>query len=81
MANVDQKSKNGRVASPRLILTCVWHDRLGELQNAAELPPPLKADIEQFFLSTAFFTGKHPRIKGWTGRKDAQALIPKCTRA
>jgi hypothetical protein len=29
----------------------IWHDRMGELEKAADLPAPVKAEIEQFFLS------------------------------
>jgi len=35
----------------------------------------LKLEIEQFFLSTTFFTGKNVRIRGWRGAKKATALI------
>jgi hypothetical protein len=37
--------------NPRLILMPIWHDRMGELEKAADLPAPVKAETEQFFLS------------------------------
>jgi inorganic pyrophosphatase len=73
---IDQRGKNGgREANPRLILMPVWHDRLGEMEKAAELPQRLKQEIEQFFLSATFFTGKDARLKGWRGPKAAEKLI------
>ena len=52
-----------------------WHDRLGELEKASGLPDRLKQEIEQFFVSATFFTGKDPRIEGWRGPKAAKKLI------
>jgi inorganic pyrophosphatase len=73
--NLTQNSGKGREANPRFILLPVWHDRFGELTRAAELPGRLKAEIEQFFLSTDFFTGKDPVIDGWKGPNAAEKEI------
>jgi hypothetical protein len=35
----------------------------------------LKEEIEQFFVSATFFTGKDPRIEGWRGPNAALKLI------
>ena len=37
--------------------------------------PPTPLEIEQFFLSATFFTGKDARLKGWRGPKAAEKLI------
>jgi len=75
MIDLKQKSENGWEANPRFILMPLWHDRLGELEKAAALPRRLKKEIEQFFLSTDFFTQKHPKIEAWKGSNAAEKQI------
>jgi hypothetical protein len=53
-----QDGAKGPIENPRLILLPIWHDRMGELETATDLPARLKAEIEQFFLSATFFTEK-----------------------
>jgi inorganic pyrophosphatase len=78
VVDVEQNSKKGgREFNPRLILMPTWHDRLGEFERAKQLPDRLKAEIEQFFLSATFFTGKKARITGWRGPKAADKIIRK----
>jgi hypothetical protein len=45
----------------------IGHDRMGELEKAADLPARVKAEIEieQFFLSATLFTDKQAKITGW----------------
>jgi inorganic pyrophosphatase len=76
IVDVEQKDKNReRQQNPRLILMPTWHDRLGEFEKASELPNRLKQEIEQFFLSATFFTGKTVKITGWRGPKAATKLV------
>lgn len=75
VVDVTQKGKHGREDNPRLIVMPTWHDRLGDLEKASGLPDPLKGEIEQFFVSATFFTGKDVRIEGWRGHKAALKLI------
>ena len=75
MIDLKQKSENGWEANPRFILMPLWHDRLGEFEKAAALPRRLKKEIEQFFLSTDFFTQKHPKIEAWKGSNAAEKQI------
>jgi inorganic pyrophosphatase len=77
VVDVSQKAKNGREENPRLILMPTWHDRMGELVKASGLPDRLKREIEQFFVSATFFTGKDARIQGWRGPNAAMKLIGK----
>lgn len=49
-----------RERNDRVIVMPSWHDRLGEFELASELPARLRKEIEQFFLSTTFFTEKRP---------------------
>jgi inorganic pyrophosphatase len=76
MVDVDQKGEKGREKNPRLILMPTWYDRLKEFEKAAGgLPQRLREEIEQFFLSATFFTGKDVKLKGWHGAKAAHELI------
>jgi inorganic pyrophosphatase len=69
-----QEGKNGPVGNPRVILMPVWHNRMGELENASDLPSRLKEEIEQFFVSATLFTDKKPKVTGWRGPKAADKL-------
>jgi inorganic pyrophosphatase len=75
--HLTQNAGKGREANPRFILLPVWHGRFGEFAKAAELPDRLKKEIEQFFLSVDFFTGKDAAIDGWKGPNAAEKAIRK----
>ncbi len=75
VVDLEQKGDDGPESNPRLILMPTWHDRLGEFEKAAALPERLKQELERFFVTATFFTGKHPRITGWRGPKAADKLI------
>jgi inorganic pyrophosphatase len=72
---VQEEKTQSPVQNPRLILMPVWHDRMGELERAADLPSRIKEEIEQFFTSATFFTGKKAKVMGWHGPKAADKLI------
>jgi inorganic pyrophosphatase len=82
VVDVEQNGKHGkREANPRLILMPTWHDRLGELEKAKDLPDRLKAEIEQFFLNTTFFTSKAAKVTGWRGPKAAMKILRDAAKA
>ena len=81
VVDVTQKGEKGREDNPRLILMPTWHDRLGEFEKASGLPGRLKQEIEQFFVSATFFTGKNVRVEGWRGPKAATKLIKSARRS
>jgi inorganic pyrophosphatase len=78
--DVTQQGKHEREDNPRLVVIPAWHDRLGEFEKASGLPQRMKEEIEQFFLSATFFTGKDARIEGWRGPKAAAKLIERTRR-
>ena len=80
VVDVTQKGKHGREDNPRLVVIPTWHDRLREFEKASGLPQRLKEEIEQFFLSATFFTGKDARIEGWRGPRAASKLIERTRR-
>jgi inorganic pyrophosphatase len=75
---MDQDDTEGkRERNDRIIVMPSWHDRLGEFERSSDLPERLRKEIEQFFLSTTFFTAKNPKILGWKGRKRTSEIIKK----
>jgi len=70
-----QKGAKGPIENPRVILMPIWHDRMGELEKATDLPARVKAEIEQFFLSATLFTDKQAKVTGWRGPNAAHKLI------
>jgi putative SOS response-associated peptidase YedK len=43
--------------------------------SLSNLPTYLRKEIEQFFLSTTFFTAKNSKILGWKGPKRNQSAL------
>jgi inorganic pyrophosphatase len=70
-----EANRGGRERNDRIIAIPSWHDRMGELARATELPERLRLEIEQFFLSTTFFTAKNPVILGWKNSRAAKLLV------
>ena len=77
----DDEEEGKRERNDRVIVMPSWHDRLGEFERASELPARLRKEIEQFFLSTTFFTAKNSKLLGWKGPKRASAIIKKTANA
>jgi inorganic pyrophosphatase len=75
MVELVQEGAKGPIENPRLILMPIWHDRMGELEKAADRPALVKAEIEQFFLSATLFTDKRAKVTGWRGPKAAHKLV------
>ena len=59
----------------RIIAVPVWHDPIGNLDNATHLSPQLRAEIEEFFINAARPAGKNPKLLGWQGSKAARKFI------
>jgi inorganic pyrophosphatase len=82
VVEMDQDDQDGkRQKNDRIIVMPLWHDRLEEFERASELPKRLREEIEQFFLSTTFFTAKNPKVIAWKGRKRASEIIRKTNNA
>jgi inorganic pyrophosphatase len=82
VVQVSQRSKNGkRQRNDRIIAVPVWHDPLAEFERATDLPARLRKEIEQFFLNATIFTGRKPKIIGWTPPQNAHALVKKGQKA
>ena len=82
VVEMDQEEQDGkRDRNDRVIVTPAWRNRVGEFENASDLPERLREEIEQFFLSTAFFTAKKPKILGWKGPKRASSIIKQSNKA
>ena len=82
VVEMDQEEKDDqRERNDRVIVMPAWHDRVGEFEHPSDLPDRLREEIEQFFLSTTFFTAKNPAILGWKGPKKASSIIKKSNKS
>ena len=76
MVEVREDANNGkRRSNNRVIAIPLWDDRLGDLERAKDLPKRIRDELEEFFLSTTFFTAKHATIVGWKGKSATEAFI------
>ena len=73
---VSQKGTTGkRERNDRLVVIPSAAERLRDLIDPRSLPARMRGEIEQFFLSSTFFTQKDARIQGWRGAGHAQKLV------
>jgi inorganic pyrophosphatase len=73
---VSQKGTTGkRERNDRLVVIPSAAERLKGLIGPRSLPGRMREEIEQFFLSSTFFTQKDARIQGWRGAGHAQKLV------
>jgi inorganic pyrophosphatase len=81
VVEVDQAGKRGkRQRNDRLIAVPSRRKRARELQHV--LPSAAeRRELEQFFVNAVFLEGKDVKILGWSGRKQAEALLEKSIRA
>jgi inorganic pyrophosphatase len=80
VVRLEQDSKaNGRVRNDRILAVPVKHSRGAGLASPDDLPPRVKEEIAQFFLSTIFFEPKNPRLLGWGGPEEAARLVDEST--
>ena len=76
MVELTQRGKSGRrERNNRVIALPTFNDRLGDVPDHRSLPPAMRQEIEQFFATATFFTGKDVRLEGWGSRKAAEALV------
>jgi inorganic pyrophosphatase len=76
MVEVREDGEDGqRQSNNRIIAIPRWNDRLGDLERAKDLPKRIREELEEFFLSTTFFTAKNAKIHGWKGRVATESFI------
>ncbi len=77
MIMINQKEgTHGKFFSNHLIIAMpVWHDRLGELKTANDLPVRIREELKTFFQTTTFFTEKKLIFKGWGSPRAATQLV------
>ncbi|HET6440262.1 MAG TPA: inorganic diphosphatase [Anaeromyxobacter sp.] len=82
VVRLEQDSKsNGRVRNDRVLAVPVKHSRGDAIRSPDDLPPRVKDEIAQFFLSAIFFEPKNPRLLGWGGPDEALRLVDESTAA
>jgi len=73
---VSQKGRTRRrERNDRLVVIPSAAQRFRDLIDPHSLPARMREEIEQFFLSSTFFTQKDARIQGWRGAGRAQTLV------
>jgi len=73
---VSQKGRTGkRERNDRLVVIPSAAQRLRDLIDPRSLPARMREEIEQFFLSSTFFTQKDARIQGWRAAGHAKKLV------
>ena len=80
MVEIEQRERNAKSkpeTNNRIITTPHWHEALRALQEARDLPPPVRKQIEQFFISSVAFTGKALTVKGWASSRKTREFIEK----
>jgi inorganic pyrophosphatase len=76
MVQVNQRDRKSKwVINNRIIATPSWHEALSTLEEARDLPACVRAQIEQFFVSSVAFTGKELVVTGWASAKKTRQFI------
>ena len=76
LLRLEENGKKRRERNDRLIAVPVGDPKMADgCEDIDDLPRRLREEIEQFFLSTTFFTQKHPKLRGWKGAKAAVKLV------
>jgi inorganic pyrophosphatase len=74
MVELVQRESGGKAElNNRIVLLPQWRD--AHLEEASDLPGEVRAQVENFFVSTAKFTNKQVRIKGWASARKAMRFI------
>jgi inorganic pyrophosphatase len=77
----ENSKKRKRRRNDRLVGVPLDEERTADgCETPDDLPKRLRQEIEQFFLNTALFTQKDPRIDGWKGPNAAQKLVRRSTK-
>jgi inorganic pyrophosphatase len=73
---LEENGKKHRERNDRLVAVPVADPRVADgCDDIDDLSSRLRKEMERFFLSTTFFTHKHPRLRGWKGSKAAVKLV------
>ena len=64
-----------RERNDRVVLLPVKAPRHADIGTVFDLSDRWRAEIENFFLAAAAFEGKDPKVLGWSGPDEADALV------
>jgi inorganic pyrophosphatase len=75
------RQKEGRrwIDNHRIVAVPAWEGHSMRIDDLAHLPARSKAELEQFFVNTAYFTSKKIELMGWRGALAAEALVKRST--
>lgn len=74
------RKKGSRERNDRLIAVPLQAERQKDLRSFRDLPVRVRAEIEQFFISSTFFSTKAPKILGWRGPAEALKILAQAER-
>jgi inorganic pyrophosphatase len=64
-----------RERNDRLAVLPIKAPRLDGVRSVLDLSDRWRAELEKFFLATVAFEGKELKILGWSGPREADALV------
>ena len=71
-----ERQETPSARNDRLIAVPVADPKVADgCEDVGDLPERLRDEMEQFFLSTTFFTHKRATVRGWKGHKAAAKLV------
>jgi inorganic pyrophosphatase len=68
-------SSRARERNDRVVLLPVKAPRHEKVRTVFDLSDRWRGEMEAFFLAAAAFEGKDPKVLGWNGPREAEALI------
>lgn len=75
VVKMTQLQKGVRQENHRVIAVPTWNNHLDGIDDVSKLPKLLRQELEQFFCTATFFTGKRVRLEGWRGPAHARSVI------
>jgi inorganic pyrophosphatase len=71
----NRKGNGARVRNDRIIAVPTKHERGAALRSALDLPERLRDELVQFFLASIAMEPKDPKVLGWGGPEEANAIV------
>ena len=63
------------IENHRVIAAPAWDGHTVRAENISDLPKDTLRELEQFFVNTAYFTGKKLKLKGWRPARQVARLV------
>jgi len=77
---VKQKENGEWIENHRVIAAPAWDGHTTRAEKLSDLSRDTVRELEQFFVNTAYFTGKKLKLAGWRPARDVARLVARSTR-